>query len=235
MLIYSILFLLLSNAVTLRRDKSILFNIVAIIGLIYSSLLTIVSYIMLLGFNFISLYELLVYLGAVSILFLFILMLINVRLSHIVYTVLYIKNLKTNLLKLLVEKSKNNNNITYINISMYDHLYLYVWFSSITFYPFLCFNNYILLLQNINLLFFTISFSISVYMVLYNKLFNSKYGNIYLNILQLYNFIDKYPIPFILITFIIIIISFILRYAICSSLALGNINVYQHITIIFGM
>jgi NADH-ubiquinone oxidoreductase chain 2 len=38
-LIYSILFLLLSNAVTLRRDKSILFSRVAIIVLIYSSLL----------------------------------------------------------------------------------------------------------------------------------------------------------------------------------------------------
>jgi NADH-ubiquinone oxidoreductase chain 2 len=39
MLIYSILFLLLSNAVTLRRDKSILFSRVAIIVLINSSIL----------------------------------------------------------------------------------------------------------------------------------------------------------------------------------------------------
>jgi NADH-ubiquinone oxidoreductase chain 2 len=39
MLIYSILFLLLSNAVTLRRDKSILFSRIAILVLIYSSLL----------------------------------------------------------------------------------------------------------------------------------------------------------------------------------------------------
>jgi NADH-ubiquinone oxidoreductase chain 2 len=39
MLVYSILFLLLSNAVTLRRDKSILFSRVAIIILLYSSLL----------------------------------------------------------------------------------------------------------------------------------------------------------------------------------------------------
>jgi NADH-ubiquinone oxidoreductase chain 2 len=39
MLIYSILFLLLSNAVTLRRDKSILFSRVAIIVLLFSSLL----------------------------------------------------------------------------------------------------------------------------------------------------------------------------------------------------
>ena len=43
MLIYSILFLLLSNAVTLRRDKSILFSRVAIIVLLYSSILAIVS------------------------------------------------------------------------------------------------------------------------------------------------------------------------------------------------
>ena len=39
MLIFSILFLLLSNAVTLRRDKSILFSRVSIIILLYSTLL----------------------------------------------------------------------------------------------------------------------------------------------------------------------------------------------------
>jgi NADH-ubiquinone oxidoreductase chain 2 len=43
MLIFSILFILLSNAVTLRRDKSILFSRVAIIVLLYSSLLAISS------------------------------------------------------------------------------------------------------------------------------------------------------------------------------------------------
>jgi len=43
MLIFSILFLLLSNAVTLRRDKSILFSRVAIIVLLYSSLIAITS------------------------------------------------------------------------------------------------------------------------------------------------------------------------------------------------
>jgi NADH-ubiquinone oxidoreductase chain 2 len=41
--IFSILFLLLSNAVTLRRDKSILFSRVAIIVLLYSSLLAMAS------------------------------------------------------------------------------------------------------------------------------------------------------------------------------------------------
>ena len=43
MIIFSILFLLLSNAVTLRRDKSILFSRVAIIVLLYSSLIAITS------------------------------------------------------------------------------------------------------------------------------------------------------------------------------------------------
>jgi NADH-ubiquinone oxidoreductase chain 2 len=43
MIIFSILFLLLSNAVTLRRDKSILFSRVAIIVLLYSSLIGLVT------------------------------------------------------------------------------------------------------------------------------------------------------------------------------------------------
>jgi len=43
MVIFSILFLLLSNAVTLRRDKSILFSRVAIVVLLYSSLLALTS------------------------------------------------------------------------------------------------------------------------------------------------------------------------------------------------
>ena len=43
MLIFSILFLLLSNAVTLRRDKSILFSRIAITVLLYSSLLALGS------------------------------------------------------------------------------------------------------------------------------------------------------------------------------------------------
>lgn len=49
MLIYSILFLLLSNAVTLRRDKSILFNRITIKVLIYSTLLSLINnYIVIL-------------------------------------------------------------------------------------------------------------------------------------------------------------------------------------------
>lgn len=46
--------------------------------------LSIASYLMMLGINFIGLSYLLVYVGAVSILFLFILMLINVRISELV-------------------------------------------------------------------------------------------------------------------------------------------------------
>ena len=43
MIIFSILFLLLSNAVTLRRDKSILYSRVAILVLLYSSILAFAS------------------------------------------------------------------------------------------------------------------------------------------------------------------------------------------------
>lgn len=56
MLIYSILFLLLSNAVTSRRDKSILFSRVASIILIYSSLLAIFSLIIQNSFKGIGLF-----------------------------------------------------------------------------------------------------------------------------------------------------------------------------------
>jgi NADH-ubiquinone oxidoreductase chain 2 len=56
MLIYSILFLLLSNAVTLRRDKSILFSRVAIIVLIYCSSLAVHSLIIQNTFKGIGLF-----------------------------------------------------------------------------------------------------------------------------------------------------------------------------------
>jgi len=56
MLIYSILFLLLSNAVTLRRDKSILFSRVAVIVLIYCSLLAVYSLIIQNSFKGIGLF-----------------------------------------------------------------------------------------------------------------------------------------------------------------------------------
>jgi NADH-ubiquinone oxidoreductase chain 2 len=56
MLTFAILFLLLSNAVTLRRDKSILFSRVAIIVLIYTLLLAIYSLLINNSFKGIGLF-----------------------------------------------------------------------------------------------------------------------------------------------------------------------------------
>ena len=56
MIIFSMLFLLLSNAVTLRRDISILFNRVAVIILIYCSLLAVYSLIIQNSFKGIGLF-----------------------------------------------------------------------------------------------------------------------------------------------------------------------------------
>jgi NADH-ubiquinone oxidoreductase chain 6 len=60
-------------------SKNPIVSVLFLIGLF----LSISSYLMLLGLNFIGLSYLLVYVGAVSILFLFILMLINVRISEL--------------------------------------------------------------------------------------------------------------------------------------------------------
>src|SRR5438128_9499385 len=59
--------------------KNPVLSVLFLIGLF----LSIASYLMILGLNFIGLSYLLVYVGAVSILFLFILMLINVRVSEL--------------------------------------------------------------------------------------------------------------------------------------------------------
>jgi len=61
-------------------SKNPIVSVLFLIGLF----LNIAGYLMLLGINFIGLSYLLVYVGAVSILFLFILMLINVRISELV-------------------------------------------------------------------------------------------------------------------------------------------------------
>jgi NADH-ubiquinone oxidoreductase chain 6 len=60
-------------------SKNPIVSVLFLIGLFFS----IASYLMTLGFNFLGLAYLLVYVGAVSILFLFILMLINVRISEL--------------------------------------------------------------------------------------------------------------------------------------------------------
>lgn len=61
-------------------SKNPIVSVLFLIGLF----LTVASYLMILGISFIGLSYLLVYVGAVSILFLFILMLINVRVSELV-------------------------------------------------------------------------------------------------------------------------------------------------------
>jgi NADH-ubiquinone oxidoreductase chain 6 len=60
-------------------SKNPIVSVLYLIGLFFS----IAGYLMMLGLNFIGFSYLLVYVGAVSILFLFILMLINVRISEL--------------------------------------------------------------------------------------------------------------------------------------------------------
>jgi len=62
-------------------SKNPIVSVLFLIGLF----LSISCYLIVLGLNFIGLSYLLVYVGAVSILFLFILMLINVRISELLY------------------------------------------------------------------------------------------------------------------------------------------------------
>lgn len=76
--IVSLFSILLGILVIVCRNPVV--SVLFLIGLF----LTVASYLMILGINFIGLSYLLVYVGAVSILFLFILMLINVRVSELV-------------------------------------------------------------------------------------------------------------------------------------------------------
>ena len=66
-------------AILVIISKNPIVSVLFLIGLF----ITIAGYLMMLGMNFIGLSYLLVYVGAVSILFLFILMLINVRISEL--------------------------------------------------------------------------------------------------------------------------------------------------------
>src|ERR1700739_2841510 len=67
------------SAILVIISKNPIVSVLFLIGLF----LSISSYLIILGLNFIGLSYLLVYVGAVSILFLFILMLINVRISEL--------------------------------------------------------------------------------------------------------------------------------------------------------
>ena len=75
--ILSLLAILSSILVIISKNPIV--SVLFLIGLFFS----IASYLMMLGLNFIGFSYLLVYVGAVSILFLFILMLINVRISEL--------------------------------------------------------------------------------------------------------------------------------------------------------
>ena len=73
-------FLSIISAIFVVVSKNPIISVLFLIGLF----LSIASYLLILGISFIGISYLLVYVGAVSILFLFILMLINVRISELV-------------------------------------------------------------------------------------------------------------------------------------------------------
>ena len=75
--IVSLLSILTGISVIISKNPIV--SVLFLIGLF----LTVAGYLMILGISFIGLSYLLVYVGAVSILFLFILMLINVRISEV--------------------------------------------------------------------------------------------------------------------------------------------------------
>jgi NADH-ubiquinone oxidoreductase chain 6 len=110
-------------------SKNPIVSVLFLIGLF----LNIAGYLMLLGINFIGLSYLLVYVGAVSILFLFILMLINVRISElttdnsnsiplaimigIFFTVTLYKMLPTNLSSIFNNEDSNMESVNNTSFS----------------------------------------------------------------------------------------------------------------------
>jgi NADH-ubiquinone oxidoreductase chain 6 len=77
--IYIVFFLAILTGIFVIITKNPVISVLFLISLF----LIMASYLMLLGINFIGLSYILVYVGAVSILFLFILMLINIRISEL--------------------------------------------------------------------------------------------------------------------------------------------------------
>jgi len=120
--------------------KNPILSVLFLIGLFMS----ISCYLLLLGLNFIGLAYLLVYIGAVSILFLFILMLINVRISELqaetsnglplalligvcFYSILYeispfkiADNVNNDIPLIVWELYKQNDNIAYVTSFLWD-------------------------------------------------------------------------------------------------------------------
>lgn len=106
-------------------NKNPIVSVLFLIGLF----LSISGYLMMLGINFIGLSYLLVYVGAVSILFLFILMLINVRISELVtdtnnsipLAIIIGILFNINLYKLLPSNvTVGNNALTYIMLNVFS-------------------------------------------------------------------------------------------------------------------
>ena len=107
--------ILLGTLVIITKNPVI--SVLFLIGLF----LTISCYLILIGLNFIGLSYLLVYIGAVSILFLFIVMLINVRISE-----LSMDNINSIPLGLLIGVSFNylvNNVLPYMMLAFNNLLY----------------------------------------------------------------------------------------------------------------
>ena len=121
-------------------SKNPIISVLFLIGLF----LSISSYLLLLGLNFIGLSYLLVYIGAVSILFLFILMLINVRISELqaetsnglplalfigicFYSIIYeispfkiADNINNDIPLIIWEMYKQSDNIAYVTSFLWD-------------------------------------------------------------------------------------------------------------------
>ena len=127
-------------AVSVVISKNPIISVLFLIGLF----LSIASYLIIIGISFIGLSYLLVYVGAVSILFLFILMLINIRISELlsdtsnsiplVFIIAF--SLNSILSKLLPQNYYLNNNIfnNYWDYLNQSHIYNYeekIYFSTI--------------------------------------------------------------------------------------------------------
>lgn len=133
-------FMAIVTGISVIIIKNPILSVLFLIGLFMS----ISSYLLLIGLNFIGLSYLLVYIGAVSILFLFILMLINVRISELqaetsnglplafligicFYSILYeispfkiAENISNDIPLIVWEMDKQSDSIAYVTSFLWD-------------------------------------------------------------------------------------------------------------------
>ena len=133
-------FMAIVTGISVIIIKNPILSVLFLIGLFMS----ISSYLLLIGLNFIGLSYLLVYIGAVSILFLFILMLINVRISELqaetsnglplafligicFYSILYeispfkiAENVSNDIPLIVWEMDKQSDSIAYVTSFLWD-------------------------------------------------------------------------------------------------------------------